>query len=237
MAYAFVRTVDANGGTAQSGLTATIALTSMASGNFVWLSIKVSSDSRTIASVTDTASSTWTAVDSLGDGSNTKLLLYVCKSLAGAAPTVTVTFDSSAANTVNIWADEYTGLDSTKAVDGHNTGATASGTSVSPSPVTTALQPDIWYVTAESVNASRPITTPSGFTQRANLATTQRCSYDQRLTATGSNSVTVAVTGGNSAIVAVAAAFPESGGGGGTVVSRRTLHPLGTRAGSRAGVN
>ena len=242
MAYAFVRTVDANSGTAQSGVTATIALTSMASGSLVWLSIKVSSDTRTIASVTDTASSTWTAVDNDNDLSNDALFLYVCKSLGGAAPTVTVTFDSSAANNVYLWADEYTGLDSTKAVDGHNTGATASGASVSPSPVTTALQPDIWYVTAESVNGTnaRPISTPASFTRRANLAigalATQRCSYDQRLTATGSNSVTVAVTGGNSAIVAVAAAFPESGGGGGgTVVSRAVTSSSASRVGSRAG--
>lgn len=231
MAYGFVRTVDANSGTAQSGLTATIALTAMSAGDLVWLTIKVSSDTRTIASVTDGAGSTWTAVDSDTDLSNVALFLYVCKSLGGAAPTVTVTFDSSAANNVYLWADEYTGLDSTKSVDGNNTGSTASGASVSPSPVTTALQPDIWYVTAESVNGAnvRPISTPAGFTQRANLAigalTSQRCSYDQRLTATGSNSVTVAVTGGNSAIIAIAAAFPESSGGGGLTVDEGEYAP------------
>lgn len=242
MAYGFVQTIDGNGGVAQSGVTATCALTGAASGNYVWLTIKVSSDSRSVVSVVDTALSTWSLVDDETDLSNVHVLLYRCKSLAGAAPTVTVTFDSSAANNVYLWADEYTGLDSTAATDGNNTNETASGSTITVSGVTNSLQPDIFYVTAHSVNGTnaRPITTPASFTRRANLSIganpTQRCSYDLRLTSTGSQSVIVAVTGGNSSIIGIAAAFPEtSGGGGGTFKSRRTLHPSGTKAGSRAG--
>jgi hypothetical protein len=221
MAYAFVRTVDANSGTAQSGATATIALTSMASGNYVFLNIQVSSDTRTISSITDTASGTWTLIGTDNDGSNIKYFLYYCKSLAGAAPTVTVTWDSSAANNVYLWADEYTGLDNTAVVDQSGTDGNTSVASINPTTSATTHQPDILYCGAMSSNGSnaRPLTTPASMTRRANLAiganATQRCSYDQRLTATGTQSVTVAVTGGNSSIVSAIAAFAESGAGGG----------------------
>lgn len=217
MAYGFVRTVDANGGAAQSGSTATIVLTAMSAGHFVYLSLQVSSDTRNVSSLVSSDGSVFTLVLSDVDNSNIKLLLYRCPSLVGAAPTVTVTWDSSAANNVFLWADEYTGLSG--ASDQIGSDGNTSVASVNPTTATTTQQPDILYVTALSSNGSnaRPITTPAGMAQRANLAIganpTQRCSYDQRLTATGTQSVTVAVTGGNSSIIAVAEAFPETAGG------------------------
>lgn len=222
MAYAYVRTVDANSGTAQSGSTATIALTAMSAGNFVYLNIQVSSDTRTVSSLVSSDGSTFTLVLSDVDNSNVKLLTYRCKSLVGSAPTVTVTWDSSAANNVFLWADEYTGLAAAGTPDQSGSDGNTSVASVNPTTAATTQQPDILYCGALSTNGSnaRPITTPAGMTRRANLSIganpTQRCSYDQRLTATGTQSITVAVTGGNSSIIAVCDAFPESAGGGGT---------------------
>ena len=210
MAYNYVRSVDANGGTAQSGSTATIALTSMSASNAVFVAVRLSSDSRSITNFQDSASSTWVAGPVADDTADTKLLPYYCASLAGDAPTVTVTFDTSGANNVYLWADEYTGLSSTvdQAGQAGNTGVP----SVNPTTDPTTLTPDILWCGAFSVNASRPISTPAGMTRRSNFATTQRCSYDQRLTTTGAQSVTVAVTGGNSNICASIAAVQESAG-------------------------
>jgi len=222
MAYAYVSGVDANGGSPQSGLTATCALTGMQAGNFVWLAIQVSSDGRSVSTLVDSASSVWVPMGSADDTANTKLIVYYCKSLNGAAPTVTVTWDSSAANNVYLWADEYTGLDTSKTVDQDDEVGNTGVSSINPTTPATTFQPEILYGAACSVNGfSRPLSTPSGMTRRGNYATggfaTMRCSYDQRLTSTGTQSVTYAVTGGNSNICGVIVTFPESAGGGGGI--------------------
>jgi hypothetical protein len=223
VAFVWQRSYDS--GAAQSGSTATCALTGAVSGEEGLLSVLVSSNNRTISSFVDSASSTWTLVDQDNDGSNYKVLTYCCSNIKGAAPTVTVTFDTSAATGVYLWGDGYTNIG---AVDVHDAEHNQNGSSVTvpalAADLTTTVAPALLYCAAVSNGVggvARPITTPSGMTLRCDLAigvnAHQRTSYELRLTTTGAQSMLLAVTGGNSSIIGVGLDVAEVAGGGMTL--------------------
>lgn len=227
MAQTYVTTHT--GAAAQSGLTATVSVVSATAGNHLRLNTRVSSDTRSIVSVSGGAGNTWTSsgerpTDAL---SNNSQELWYCENCAAGTYTVTITWDSSAASNVECFIDEFSGTATSSSLDVHTSNGAAIGASplsVGPSSATTNANDNV-YTTAMSINGAnaRPLTTPASYTTdhagAVNAKATQFVSAHLNVTSTGTQTVSWAWTGGNSAVTGILAAFKDAAGGGPTTVS------------------
>ncbi len=222
MAQTYVTTHT--GAAAQSGLTATVSVVSATAGNHLRLNTRVSSDTRSIVSVSGGAGNTWTSsgerpTDAL---SNNSQELWYCENCAAGSYTVTITWDSSAASNVECFIDEFSGTATSSSLDVHTSNGAAIGASplsVGPSSATTNANDNV-YTTAMSINGAnaRPLTTPASYTTdhagAVNAKATQFVSAHLNVTSTGTQTVSWAWTGGNSAVTGILAAFKDAAGGG-----------------------
>ncbi len=247
MAQTYVKTHT--GAHAQSGLTATVSVVSATAGNHFRLNVRYSSNNRSVVTIADTGANTWTTVgEKPTDGAtNNAQEMWYEENVTGGSYTVTITFDSASATNVECWIDEFSGAATSGSLDQHvSNGATtgASPLSTGTTAATTAANENV-YTVAQSVNGAnlRPLTNPpTGYTSdesnTVNSNASQFCSAHKNVTSTGTQTASWAWTGGSSNSTAILATFKDAaGGGGGTVVSRKTLHSVGTRVGSRSGVN
>ncbi len=247
MSQTYVKTHT--GAHAQSGLTATVSVVSATAGNHFRLNARVSSDTRSVASVADTGVNTWadTTEQPTDAGSNNKQVMWYAENVKAGTYTVTITWDSASATNVECWIDEFSGTATSGSLDVHVSAGVATGSGPLSTGTTgaTAQANENVYTAAHSINGAnlRPLTNPpTGYTadesNTVNSNAAQFCSAHLNVTSTGTQTASWAWTGGNSAVMAILATFKDAaGGGGGTVVSRKTLHSVGTRVGSRSGVN
>lgn len=228
MAQAYVQTHT--GAAGQSGATATVSVVSATAGNHLRLNTRVSSDTRSIASVSGGAGNTWVSSgERPTDGlSNNSQELWYCENCAAGSYTVTITWDSSSATNVEAFIDEFSGTATSSSLDVHTSAGAAIGASplaVGPSSATTNANDDI-YTVAMSINGTnaRPLTTPpTGFTAdhsgAVNSQATQFCSAHKAVSATGTQSTSWPWTGGNSAVTGILVAFKDAAGGGGSATT------------------
>jgi len=216
------------GAHAQSGLTATVALTGITAGNHLRVSARVSSNGRSVSGVADNASggsNTWldtTEVPTDG-GTNNKCVMWYAENVKSGNYTVTITWDSASATNVEVICEEWSGTATSSSLDVHASG----GASVGASPLATITTGattnanDNVYTVGMSVNASnaRPLTTPAGYTQETsttvNSQANQFMTAYKNVSATGTQSVSWAWTGGNSTAIGILVTFKDAAGGGG----------------------
>lgn len=218
MSQTYVKTHT--GAHAQSGLTATISVVSATAGNHFRLNARVSSNGRSVVSVSD-GSNTWhdTTEAPTDAGSNNKQVMWYAENVASGSYTVTLTWDSASATNVECWIDEFSGTATSGSLDQH----VSNGASVGASPLstgttsaTTSANENV-YTAAHSVNGAnaRPLTNPpSGYTadesNTVNSNASQFCSAHKNVTSTGTQTASWAWTGGNSAMMAILATFVDA---------------------------
>lgn len=226
MAQSYVQTHT--GAAAQSGLTATVSVVSATGTNHLRLNVRVSSNGRSIVSVAGGSGNVWQDTGEIPTdaGSNNKQLMWYCENCAAGTYTVTITFDSAAATNVEAFIDEFSGTATSGSLDVHasaGAGTGASPLSVGPSGATTNANDNI-YTVAMSINGSnaRPLTTPASYTQdhagAVNTLASQFVSAHLNVTATGTQTVSWAWTGGNTAATGIIAAFKDAPAGSGADV-------------------
>jgi hypothetical protein len=210
---AFVQVAD-NAGPI-SGITTTVALTGVAGGNLLVLAVKMASNSRSISTVVDSSLDVWTAINNVASNAQRIAFWYKANATAGTH-TLTITFDSAAQTAAFAVLAEYSGITTTP-LDTQGT-ATSGGTQVATLTVTastgTAQANETVVSFATSETASRPLTTPTGYTQRWTGSTDRIKLADKQVTATETSSAAWAVTGGNSYEAALIVTFKESAAGG-----------------------
>lgn len=208
-AYAFLQSATSG---PSSGLTATVTINGVAQGSLLVLAIRLSSENRTTDSVSDGTNS-WSSATTRTAGSGASLQIWKASNVSSGNFTITATFDTSAANTVFLAVLEYSGIATTSPQDVNDSDVNAGTTSsVTTGPITTTQDTELIFTAGFSEGADRPLTTPSGFTQRVELtgATNEVEIVDKRQTTSGSQSVTWEVTGGNGYVHAHIVAFKES---------------------------
>lgn len=183
-----------------AGATTTVSMTGITAGCAGVLFITMKSENRTVSSVTDSAGTTWTSI--VVDQSNgiygERLATWGAGNLAAGDHTLTITFDTGGQSGSMAAALEYCGVTTSPFDVGASTQASGvTGWTVGPTGTT--AQADEYVVSAaSSVPGSRPFTTPSGYTSQLALLSTQFVVVDKTVAATGTQSATWDVTGGNS---------------------------------------
>lgn len=221
MAQAYVQTHT--GAAAQSGLTATVSVVSANAGNHLRLNVRVSSNSRTIASVGG-GGNTWTDTGErpTDGGSNNAQMLWYAENCASGTYTVTITFDSASATNVECFIDEFSGTATSSSLDTTDSNGAALGASplaITGGSSTTNANDNVYTCGCSISGSNRPLTTPAGFTAdhagAVNGNATMFVSAHKNVTSTGVQSVSWAWTGGNSSSTGIIASFKDAAGGGG----------------------
>jgi hypothetical protein len=166
--------IHQNGST--SSATCAVTLTStVASGNMLCVSLGwVTSTGVDIITVTDDKGNTYTVVDkTFNNPASYSLCDAYCLNITNAPQTITATI-STARQFSTIFVDEWSGIATSSALDGHaiNQLNGASGTDIATSTaITTTANGDLIYGVCICIN-SVGISAGTGFTQRQNVAST-----------------------------------------------------------------
>lgn len=184
-----------------AGATTTVSMTSITAGCAGVLFITMKSESRSVSSVVDSAGDTWTSLvgDQSNAGNGERFATWGAGNLAAGAHTLTITFDAGSQSGSMAAALEYCGVTTSPFDVAASVQQSSGATGWTVGPTASTAQADEYVVSgASSTTASRPFTTPSGFTRRVNLLTTQFVVADKTVAATGTQSAQWDVTGGNS---------------------------------------
>lgn len=178
---AFVQTKNTSVG---SSKTASVALSSTTSGNLI--AVYLDWNSTANVTITDNKGNTYTSAGSavkFGSALNASSQVFYAKNIAGGATTVTATF---AANTgIDLYVQEYSGLDKTNPLD-KSTGTRGNSNAPNSGSVTTTNAQDLLFGAGATMSSS--MTPGSGYTARSTAL--GNMIEDKNVTATGMYSAT-----------------------------------------------
>ena len=144
-----------------SPITCTLNVTT---GNFVIVNLRCTqSSSVTISSVSDTAGNTWTVGSKLNIGTNTMIQSAYAYNVTGNASDVITVNYSSTAGFAQIWADQFSGIQ-TSSTPFDSTATGTGGTSVTSGTYSTVQNNELAYAIASAESASGSWTAGTGFT-------------------------------------------------------------------------
>lgn len=154
--------------------TAAVTLTgTVGSGNAVFVSLSWSSTAGDTPTCTDDKSNTYTLVDNVRNAALTdSYATFYALNVTNAPQTVTGTFNGGANRSFgSILADEYSGIATSAALDGHTmqSQGTAPGTgtdAVTSGNATTTADGNLIYGTTANVNGAGSIAAGTGYAQR-----------------------------------------------------------------------
>ena len=202
-----------NGGASSS--TCAVTLTNpVASGNMLCVSLGSTDDGSNISTstVTDDKGNSYTASDYVTVGAqNYSWLTFYILNVTNAPQTITATIKVSGTPTARAFAsilvDEFSGIATSAAIDGHTVAAQVNivaGTGVSSGNCTTTLNGDLVYGTSVDVTGAGTITKGASFTQAGiNVANAFNTEYLIQSAASASTSATYTHSATDSFLTAV----------------------------------
>lgn len=213
----------------QNGLTAVVTLPGVASGSLLVCGCEVSSEGRTIVSVTDDRGNDWfvgansSSVPN-GPGPSATSVYYAPDAAAGDTE-ITFEFDDVAAEDVSLVAAEYEGVDTVAPFDVDKSENGGSVTSVTATTAATANANELVVAFSLSRYTGRPLTDPTGltFTERVAAGLGRPSLYDARSTVAGAQAITQACSGGESDLSLIVVAFKEAAAAAAAVGKRAGL--------------
>lgn len=198
-----------------AGITTSVALIGVTAGSTIVIAVSMKSENRVIDTLVSSLSGTITQQAREANADNGEALeVWILPNASAGDHTFTITFDTSAQTASWAMALEYGSVDAAS-FDVDDSSQASNATSVAVGPTATTAQADETVIAiGRSTSASRPFTDPAGFTNRVSLDTTRFVAWDKTVSATGTQSVTLDVTGGNSNFEAWVGTLKNSGGGG-----------------------
>lgn len=217
-----VTTRSEQGTLGQSGSTATVSLTGVTAGSRLVVFVRSSSENRAVDSVS--GGGTWAdVVPGRIIANGAALSAWICENATGGDTTVTVTFDTSGANTVAVLLVEVLGLVSgSAALEVHSEAGQSTGTTLPTGAMVTLGDGRFILACGFTEGTTRTCGEPSGYTTVRHVT---GASNEMRVASftqpsAGSITTTFPVGGGNSpgAAIQLGLIVAAGAGGGGTTV-------------------
>jgi hypothetical protein len=231
VAIAFVQSVSIDAGGATTGFGQAFS-SNVTAGSLLVYGVRLGGDCT--VGVTDTRSNTWTEIihSAVQSDDGSVLSVWYAKNASASATTVNFTFSASVTSRLAI--AEYSGIDTTTALDGTNFTSNQSGGATSTAPVTTtpktpsqAASLVLGFLTTggdpTSIAANGGGAT--GYTLREAASASNRFALEDKILAASSAQTAGFTLGAGQTYIAGLAIFNGAGGGGGspavTTVGRR----------------
>lgn len=214
---AFVQAVHMTG-EPDSGDTSTVTITGVTAGSTLLVFSKQASDSRYITAVSDDNGSGWAAARS-AVGNSFGLSSWYLENANAGTHVLTLTFDSASASAIYGCAVEdgaaASSYDSAASGSATTGGSTAANLTITGDGATNQADTTV-YSWCCSGSPSRPLSVPSGYTQRYTANSDQVMLASLLLSATGTQAPQWTVSGGNSTLAGVL--LPIKNATAGTVI-------------------